>query len=278
MGYQVVTPGYFATIGMQIREGRDIRESDTADQARVVLVNETLARQVWSDGSALGRRLRVAGSDSAPWMTVVGVVADIRHLGPANPPRPELYQPVMQRPFSFMAFVVRTAGDPHALAGAIRASVASIDPAQPVSGMRTMDEHVSRALSRPRFLSTLVTAFGGLALSLSIVGIYGVMAHYVQQQAKDISIRLALGGSRGGVLRLMIRRGMTLVAWGVAAGVAGAFALARLLSTLLFGVSAGDPLTFSAVAVLMLGTALVACGLPAARAVAVEPAVVLRND
>ena len=160
----------------------------------------------------------------------------------------------------------------------IRRVLHDLDPNLPFSRPATIDEMVDASLQQPRGLSVLVAALALVALALSIVGIYGVMAHYVQQQAKDISIRLALGGSPGGVVALMVRRGMTLVAWGVAAGVVAAVALARLLATMLFGVSPGDPLTFSAVVALMLGGALVACGIPAVRAAAVEPAEVLRND
>jgi putative ABC transport system permease protein len=277
MGYQVVTPAYFATMGMRIREGRDIRESDTADQARVILVNETMARQVWHDGSPLGRRVRVAGIDSAAWMTVVGVVADIRHLGPANPPRPELYQPVMQRPFSFMTFVVRTSGDPYTLTGPIRAAIASIDPIQPVSGLRTMDEHVARALSRPRFLSTLVAGFGGLALALSIVGIYGVMAYSVAQRTREIAIRAALGASRAHVLGMILTKALWLSLAGVAGGLAAAAWLTRALTGLLFGVTATDPGTYVIVSALLVLVALVAGGVPAVRALRIDGAVALRQ-
>jgi len=160
----------------------------------------------------------------------------------------------------------------------IRRALRDIDPSLPLSGVATIDGLVEDSLDQPRGLSLVVGALALVALVLSIVGIYGVMAHYVQQQMKDISIRLALGGTPRNVLRLVVGRGMTLVAWGVVLGVAAAFVLARMLSSLLFGVSAADPLTFTAVTALMAGAALMACAIPAARASRVEPAVVLRND
>ena len=161
-----MTPGYFQTMGIPIVEGRDFREGDTRDAAPVVMVNQTFARQHWPDGRALGGRIQIPRTRLG-WMTVVGVVADIRHLGPATPPRPEFYQPHTQNSFSFMACVVRAHGDPSALVPSIRSAVAALDPAQPISRVNTMDSHLATALSRPKFMSTLVAAFGGLALLLA---------------------------------------------------------------------------------------------------------------
>ena len=276
MGYQVVTPGYFPTMGIPIRDGRDFRDADTRDRAPVVLVNEVLAHQIWADGRAVGRRLRIGTSESSPWATIVGVVGDVRHLGPANPPRPEVYQPVMQRSFSFMVFVVRTTGDPHALAAPIRAAVASLDPSQPVSGLRTMEEHVARALSRPRFLSALVTGFGGVALALSMVGIYGVMAYSVAQRTREIAIRSALGATRLEVLGTVLSKVLWLALAGVTAGLVSAAWLTRALSGLLFGVSATDPATYGTVAVLLVAVALAAGAVPAIRALRIDGALALR--
>ena len=158
-GYQVVTPGYFRTMGIPITSGRDFRAGDTREAPPVVMINATMARQQWPGQDPIGRRLKI-GSSTAAWMTVVGVTGDIRHLGPATPPRPEFYQPHSQNSFPFMAFVVRTAGPPEALVPAIRSAVTSLDSAQPISGVNTMETHIANALARPRFLSLLVAAFG----------------------------------------------------------------------------------------------------------------------
>jgi putative ABC transport system permease protein len=282
-----VSAEYFRVFGLKLMDGRlfDARDTATSSES-VIVVDQAWARRFFPGRSAVGKRLKGGGCSTCDWTTVIGVVSPVKYDGLDAGDQGIVYTPMPDRgeglagSFSGRTryLIVRTAVTPSSIVPQVRKVLRDLDPNVPLARVATIDELVDSSLEQPRGLSLLVGALAIVALALSIVGIYGVMAHYVQQQAKDISIRLALGGSPGGVLRLMVRRGMTLVAWGVAAGVVGAFAFARLLSTLLFGVSAGDPLTFSAVAALMLGTALVACGLPAARAVAVEPAVVLRND
>jgi putative ABC transport system permease protein len=174
--------------------------------------------------------------------------------------------------------IVRAAAAASSVLPPMRTALREIDPDVPLARVATVDQLVDESLEQPRGLSTLVGALAVVALALSVVGIYGVMAYYVQQQARDISIRLALGGTPRGIWRLMVGRGMTLVAWGVGAGLAAAAAIARLLSASFFGVSPADPLTFGTVTILMLGAAVLACGMPAARAVSVQPADILRND
>ena len=276
-GYQIVTPGYFATMGMLLRAGRDFNPSDTRDSARVVIVNEMLARQHWPGDDPVGRRLRVGRGPTDPWMTIVGVVSDIRHLGPAKAPRPELYEVHTQSPFSFMAFVVRTEGDPYAAVPAIRAAVARLDAAQPVSGVRSMDEHLARSLSRPRFMSTLTAAFAALALTLAVVGLYGVIAYSVTQRTREIAIRAALGATPVDVLRMVIAKALLLATAGIGAGTAAAAAVARLLTGLLYGVTPTDPATYLAVAVLLIGVAIVSGALPAMRAVRIDGARALKE-
>jgi putative ABC transport system permease protein len=209
-GLQVVTPGYFRTMGIRVVDGRDVADSDTADAMPVVLVNETFARQHWPGEPAVGRRIRLGGAGN--WFTVVGVVSDIRHLGPATPSRPEFYQPYAQRSFASMAFVVRTSGFPTALVPSIRSAVTTLDRAQPISGVSTMEEHIARALSRPRFMSTLIGCFGFLALVLSTVGVYGVMAFSVAQRTREIAIRTALGATGRDVLALVLGKAILLAA------------------------------------------------------------------
>jgi putative ABC transport system permease protein len=269
-GYQIVTPGYFATLGMRIRSGRDFSESDTADSPRVVIVNERLARQHWPGEDPVGRRLRVGRNPAAPWMTVVGLVDDIRHLGPATDPRPELYEPHTQSPFSFMAFVVRSDGDPYGIVPSIRAAVRRLDAAQPISSVRTMDEHLARALSRPRVMSTLTAAFAVLALTLAVVGLYGVISYSVTQRTREIAIRSALGARPVHLIRMVLIKALSLVAAGMFAGTLAAVLTTRLMAGLLFGVSPTDPATYLAVSALLMAVALLASALPAIRATRID--------
>jgi len=273
-GYQIVMPGYFRAMGIPLEGGRDVRESDTRTSPRVVLVNDALARQQWPGEDPIGRRVRFGDEDA--WMTVVGVVGDIRHLGPAVPPRPELYQPSSQRSFPFMAFVVRTSGEPDALVPTLRRAAAELDPSLPLANVKTMDEHIARALARPRFVSTLVTAFGALALTLAIVGIYGVMSWSVAERTREFAIRLALG-VRGPVLvRSVLARALALAAVGIAGGLAGARAATGVLAGMLYGVQPTDGLTFAAAAAAVAVVALAACYVPARRALRADPITLLR--
>jgi putative ABC transport system permease protein len=275
-GYQVVTPGYFRTMGMPIVAGRDVSAGDTRDAPPVVVVNETLVRQQWPDGRAVGRRMKI-GRGSGPWMTVVGVVGDIRHMGPATPPRPEFYQPNSQSSFPFMAFVVRTHDDPRRVVSAVRAVFTTLDPAQAISDVATMEEHLARALSKPRFMSTLVGAFGLLALLLAVVGIYGVMAYAVTQRTREIAIRTALGARSGQVVGMILRKASWLAAIGIACGLAGAAGVSGTLSGLLFGVTATDAATYAGVACLLAAVALLAAAVPAVRATRIQGSQVLRS-
>ena len=282
-----VTPEYFHLFGLRLKGGRllDARDAVTTSDS-VVVVDEPWARRFFPGQSAVGKRLKGGGCSTCPWTTVVGVVSAVKYDGLNSPDQGTVFTPMVETGAGLADaynarsryILVRTGASAASALPQIRRVLHDLDPNLPFSRAATIDEMVDASLQQPRGLSVLVGALAIVALALSVVGIYGVMAHYVQQQAKDISIRLALGGSPGGVVALMVRRGMTLVAWGVAAGVVAAFGLARLLATMLFGVSPGDPLTFSAVVALMLGGALVACGIPAVRAAAVEPAEVLRND
>jgi putative ABC transport system permease protein len=274
-GFQIVTPGYFRTVGVRLVSGRDFSDTDGAAAPPVAMVNEAFARQHWPGHDPIGRRMRVE-SGTGGWMTVIGLVSDIRHLGPGAPPRAEFYRPHSQLSFSFMAFVVRTQGAPEAMVPAIRAAVTALDPAQPISGVNTMEQHLATALARPKFLSTLVAAFGVLALVLSTVGVYGVMAYSVAQRTREIAIRTALGASSRSVLRLVLGKAVWLAAFGVMAGLAGSSALSRVLSGMLFGIGAADPVTYAAVVALLAFVALSAAAVPAWRATRIPGAQVLR--
>jgi predicted permease len=274
-GFQVVTPGYFAAMGIPLLSGRDFQASDDQSAPPVILINHALAQREWPGEDPIGRRMRTGADES--WMTIVGVVGDIRHRGPASPPRAEFYQPHTQRSFSFMAFVVRTTHDPAAVVRSIRSEITRLEPTQPISAVATMDEHLARSLSRPRFMSTLVAMFGMVALALSVVGIYGVMAYSVTQRTREIAIRMALGARAGAVMTMILSRTMWLTAIGVTAGLAGATAATRVLSGLLFGVAARDATVFVAAAAVLAVAALLAGAIPALRATRIQGAEALRS-
>jgi putative ABC transport system permease protein len=240
----------------------------------VILVNESLARQQWPGEDPIGRRIRF--DDGGDWMTIVGVVGDIRHLGPSAPPRPELYQTVTQRSFPFIAVVVRTEPDPYGVLPSIRRAVGELDPDLPLGHPRTMDEHIAHALSRPRFLSTLITAFSAVAVGLAVIGIYGMMAWSVSQRRREIAVRVALGARSDAVLRLVLGKALLLTAVGVCAGLAAAWAASGVLEGLMSGVDAADAVAFAATAAIVGAVALAAAYVPARRALRVDPVTLLR--
>ena len=209
-------------------------------------------------------------------MTVVGVVGDIRHLGPSTPPRPEFYQPDSQRSFPFMAFVVRTETDPHALVPALRRAAAELDPTMPLSGVRTMDEHIARALSKPKFFSTHVTVFGALAVTLALIGIYAMMGWSVSERRQEFAIRLALGARTPALVGMVVRQALVLAAIGIVAGLVAARAATGVVAGLLFGVRPTDPSAFALTAVIVAAVALGACYVPVRRAIRVDPVSLLR--
>jgi putative ABC transport system permease protein len=279
-----VTPDYFQLLGQKLLQGRLLEDSDDADGAAPVLVvDRAWERRFFPGQSAVGKRLRSGGCSTCPWETVVGVVTGVRYDGLAAAEQGTVYSLMPQRGEGVNSarsryVMLRTSADPAAVLPAVRRTLRELDPNRPLSRVATVEDLVAQSLEVPRALSLLIGALSVIALVLAVVGIYGVMAHYVQQHAKDISIRLALGGRPGSVLRLIVGRGVALVGGGVAVGIVIAAVLARLLSSVFFGVSALDPATFVGVAALLVGAAALACWIPAARAVAAEPAAVLRND
>ena len=256
-GWQIVSWQDFDAIGMRIVGGRGFRPGDTAEAPPIVVVNQALARQVWSGADPVGRRVRLGRDPEDPWMTVVGVVSDMRHGGPAAPPRPEIYQPLPQRTFGSMAFVVRTTVDPHRTVPLIRAEIARLSPSLPMAHVATMEEHVARALSRPRFMSVLTAVFGGLAVALALVGIYGVMAASVSQRPARSRFGLRLVRGREVVSMIALEAGV-LAGVGVLTGMLAAWAASRVLAGLLFGVTADDPSTYLVSALALLIVALAA--------------------
>src|SRR5208337_4063456 len=229
-------------------EGRLFDERDGPGAPDVAIVNQTMARTFWNHRSPVGRRVRPGFTD--PWCTVVGVVADVKNAGLDKPAGTELYLPFNQPQGlgnNRFSIVVRSAGDLTSLIGAVRREVRDLDPTIPVANVRTMDEVMSAAQSRPRFLTTLLSLFSSVALILAAVGIYGVISYSVAQRTTEFGLRMALGAQPDDVLKLAVRQGVVLVLAGIGLGLVGAFALTRFLSSLLFGVRATDPVTFGIV-------------------------------
>ncbi|MFP5284465.1 MAG: FtsX-like permease family protein [Thermoanaerobaculia bacterium] len=274
-----VSPDYFRALGIGVRQGRTFTEQDVQGSLPVVVVNETMAKKVWAGDSPLGKRITF-GDPAVPgdWVTVVGVVADVRHQALNEEPGSEAYWPQYQQPFTDFSLVVRTDRDPASLPDAVREAVRSLDSNLPVDQIRTMEDLVALSLSQSRFKMVLLSLFAGLALALAAVGVYGVVSYSVTQRTHEIGIRMALGAERRGVLRLVVRQGMIVVLIGVAAGLALAFWGSRFLAGQVYGVSAKDPLTFLAVPLVLLAVALIANYLPARRATRVDPLVALRQE
>jgi predicted permease len=280
--WNVVGNDYFKTMKIRTIEGRTFQPSDDADSAqRVVMVNQALAKRFWQ-GSPIGRRVNLSFADPKVWSTIVGVVEDTKNAGMDKPAAPELYLQAHQVAQDYLStsmnFVVRTDGDPQALAAGIRAVVREVDPSLPVYGLRPMSEVVDRSMVQPRFLSLLLATFSGIALFLAAIGIYGVMAYSVAQRTREIGVRMALGAQRLHVLRLVFGQGFVLLTVGTVIGLLGAFALTRLMHSLLFEITPTDPLTYSAVVGLLAVVAFLACYIPARRATKVDPLVALRYE
>ena len=271
-----VSPEYFRVVGLNLLEGRLIDDRDAPDGNIVrVVVDRAWAKRFFPNGTAIGKRFREGGCTSCEWTTVVGVVSEVKYAGLDQPDQGTVYTPLGSR---VRNMIMRTSTDPVTLVGSLRAAVRELDPELPVSDIATVDELVARSLQTPQSLSVLVASLALVALTLSVIGIYGVMSYYVQQHARDIGIRLALGGSDRDVLRLVVGRGMRVVALGLAAGVTGAFVLTRWISTLLFAVDPADATAFVGVT-LFLGTlGFLTCVLPGRRAMRLDPVVVLRTE
>jgi predicted permease len=274
-----VTPGYFAAVGTPVLQGRVFTAADAPSAPRVTVVDETLARLYWPNGDAVGKRVRHGGDTTAGgWMTIVGIVPNVRHESLAEEPSLQVYEPFAQGTPWTMYLVVRVVSDPEALLPALRAQVAAIDPEIPLYEVRTMEQAVSRSLATRRLTNVLLAAFATAAFVLAAIGIYGVIAIGVAARTREFGVRMALGARSANVLVLVLRRGVLLAAVGIGIGLLGAVWAVRFLRGLLFGVSAFDLPTF-AIATAVLGViALVACLIPARRATVADPLTALRAD
>jgi predicted permease len=280
--FRSVTPGYFATLRIPMVAGRDVAWSDTPDTPAVIVVSQAAARAFWPNRDAIGRRIKLGPSNNAsmPWLTVVGVVGNVQQFDLVRQPRPAIYLAGSQDPGTgdtVRDWVVRTAGDPAALAPVARSAVWAVDDALPITRLQSLDRVRAAATGREQFTLLLVTLFAVLALVLAAVGLYGVTAYAVAQRTRELGIRVALGATSRDVLRLVLDTGGRLVLVGLAIGTLAALALSRLMSTLLFGVSVRDPMTFAGVALLLAVVSMVACYIPARRATRVDPVAALRT-
>ena len=283
--WQVVTPGYFRALGMRLISGRAIEAQDDERAPGVVAINQAMANRYWKGEDPIGERFQLGGGAGPGWVTVVGVVGDVRHNGLDTESMPQMYLPHAQfllwgshAAIGEMTLVIRSSGDPVRLGNAVRREIRALDPNLPVSELRTMEQVISTSISRPRFLTLLLSVFAAVALALEAVGLYAVLAYSVSRRTHEIGIRIALGAREREVARLVVRQGLALALAGIAIGLVGNLALHGLVKSLLFGVSATDPLTLFAVSTLLAVIALVACWLPARRAARVDPVVALRSE
>jgi putative ABC transport system permease protein len=267
-------------MGISLLRGRSFNEGDREKSAPVVIVSENLTAMFWPGEDPIGKRIH-PGFRSKPVCTIVGVVDNVHQRGFAKDAPLAIYMPHSQAPVFLLdaaAFVVRTELEPRVLVNNLRREVQGLDKQLPLYDIRTMDQLVSKSVSEPRFNMVLLAVFAGLALALASIGIYGVMSYTVAERTQEIGIRMAMGAQSGDVLKLVLKQGAYLIAFGLAFGLAGAYALTRVLSNFLFGVDANDPATFVGIGLLLGTVALIACYIPARRATKVDPMVLLRYE
>ncbi|MGO8818164.1 MAG: ADOP family duplicated permease [Terriglobia bacterium] len=277
----VVSSGYFRAMGIRIEEGREFDEHDGDKSQPVAIVSESVARRFWPRGDALGKRLHL-GFEGSPWYSAVGVAVDVKQTGLEKEAPLAIYVPYSQAPrsffLSFMTIATRTDSDPLSMANALRHAVRAVDPNMPLFDVTSMEQLVYQSVSTPRFNAFLLAGFASLALVLAVVGIYGVTSYSVTQRTHEIGIRMALGAERVDVLRMVVRQGLRLVGLGTAIGVVAAFAVTKVLRTMLFAVQPTDALTYFTVAAALIGVSLLATCIPARRATKVDPLVALRYE
>jgi predicted permease len=275
-----IAPDYFRTLGIPLIRGRDFDEHDAAKSPGVAIVSQALARKYFPGEDPVGKRLIFGNEPNDPnsRVTIVGIVGDVKGYGLDRPAPSMLYFPYQQFTMPFMSLMVRTTAAASDVGQTVRSAVAQVDREQPVESVKTLDEMVTGSIAQPRFRTTLLSVFAIAALVLAIVGVYGVLSYAVAQRQRELGIRAALGAEPKDLLKLVIGQGLTLTATGIAAGLAGAFALSGLLAGMLYGVGATDLRTMAAAAIALLTAALLACALPAWRAMRLDPLVALRDE
>jgi putative ABC transport system permease protein len=276
----LVDPGYFKALNIPILHGRAFLDTDRANGPRVALINETLANRHFPNADPIGKRIKIGGADrpDTPWMEIVGIAKDVRYDGLKGPIDPAYYMPFAQVPQRGQDIVIKTAGDPASLINAVRSEIRAVDADIPLLRVITLEQRMSEAVGEPRFQTTLLAVFSGIALLLSAIGIYAVISYSITLRTHEIGVRMSLGASRSDVLRMVVREGMMLAIVGALTGLVGALALTRFMAGVLFEISPRDPLTFAAVSGIMLGVAFLACFIPARRATRVDPMIALRYE
>jgi len=278
--FRSVTPGYFETMGIRFVSGRDLSWNDTTERPLVAVISETMGRQFWPGADPIGKRLKLGRSDSpSPWISVVGVVANVRQLDLTSDPRAAIYFPIMQDQATGEAlrdWVVRTSTDPGSIASGAHRAIWSLDPDLPVSRVRPMREVYAATLARRQFSLSVASLFAALALALASIGLYGVTSYAIAQRTHELGVRIALGAQPKDVLQVVLAQGVRLALIGLALGCGAALALTHLMAGLLYGVGARDPITFLAVAALLLVVVLLASFVPARRAMRIDPTTALR--
>ena len=276
---QIVSPNYFSTMRVALRDGRVFRQSDTADAERVVIISEDMARRYWPNGTALGHKIKLGALDSKePWLTVVGVAEDVRYDWFFAESRPAMYRPYMQAGRAYTYVALRTKGDPLALVAGARHRIAALDAELPVFEVMTLEKVISESVLGLSYMAVMMTVLGAIALVLACVGVYGVMAYAVSERTREIGIRVALGAEKSDVLRMVIGRGIVVTAIGLSIGLVLSVMLARLLASFLYGVSATDWQIFGGVSLALAMAAILACYIPARRAMRIEPVEALRYE
>jgi putative ABC transport system permease protein len=274
----VVEPHFFETLGIPLLSGRSFTDREARAVTHTAVISQSMARKLWPNEDPIGKRVTIHMKDQDAPSQVVGVVGDVKHTGLDSETHATAYWPHPELAYNFMTLVIRTDGDPLALAPAVRQAVCSLDKDQPVVDISSMEDLLWVSLARARFSTVLLGVFSGMALLLAITGIYGVVSYGVAERTREIGIRVALGAQRTDVLRMVLRQGLILAGFGVAIGVVVALAATRLLTSLLFGTSPSDPATFASVAGVLIGVALLACYVPARNAMKVDPMVALRYE
>jgi predicted permease len=281
-----VSPRYFETMGIRLIRGRTFTDQDRLGGQPVAIIDENLAREYWPNQDALGQHIR--NGQNSPWKTIVGIVAPVRHsqvvgeeastVGTEGSGKGVYYFPLYQENSSAVFLIARANGDPSALGGAIREAVHAVDPGQPVSDLKTMDQRITMSMGPRRSAVALLSVFAAMALTLAAVGLFGLIRYNVAQRTQEIGVRMAMGASRRDVLRMVLGESLRLALFGVSGGLIASFVLTRVLTSLLYGVTATDPVTFAGTALLLIFVALLATWVPAHRATRIDPLVALRYE